>query len=69
MMARVVLAWCFFVPGAWFAVIEHKGGITALMGALALYIGILALAFTYRFLSGRWKEIDLIGREPALTVD
>jgi MATE family multidrug resistance protein len=69
MVARIVLAWGFFVPGAWVAVIVYDGGVNALMVALIGYIGLLASCFVYRFLAGRWKDIDLIGQEPVLVAD
>jgi MATE family multidrug resistance protein len=69
MVARIILAWCFFVPGAWLAVIVYEGGVNALMVALMGYIGLLAVVLAFRFLAGNWKKIDLVGAEPNLIAD
>jgi MATE family multidrug resistance protein len=65
MYARVVLAWAVFTPLAWLTVRVYDGGVHALMGALIVYTALLALALTGRFATGRWREIDLVGIEPA----
>lgn len=62
--ARLVLAWVIFTPGAFLVVDVMEGGPIAAMGCLIAYIGLLALAFAYRFRSGAWKKIQLI--EPKL---
>lgn len=69
MIARIILAWGVFVPGAWLAVIVYEGGVNALMVALMAYIGLLAVVFCFRFLAGSWKKIDLVGGEPNLIAD
>jgi MATE family multidrug resistance protein len=69
MVARIVLAWGCFVPGAWFAIFLRHGGIGSVMLALASYIGLSSLAFAFRFWQGRWRNIDLVGVEPELVVD
>ncbi len=66
MTARIVLAWVMFTPAAWAAVLVFGGGVTTVMVSLIAYVGILAAAFSFRFASGRWKEIDLVGAEPTL---
>jgi MATE family multidrug resistance protein len=65
MLARVGLSWFVFTPAAWVAVFLYDGGVHALMIAVIAYMGLLALAFSLRFLSGRWRSIDLVG-EPSL---
>jgi len=60
MVARVVLAWVFFVPASFFVVRELGGGPTGAMGALIGYLAALAIVLTWRFLSGRWREIELV---------
>jgi MATE family multidrug resistance protein len=69
MVARIILAWCFFVPGGWFAVVVYDGGINSLMVALIAYIGLLAVALLLRFLAGGWKTIDLVGAEVNLIAE
>jgi MATE family multidrug resistance protein len=64
MAARIVLAWLLFVPMAWAAVRVFGGGAITVMVSMIVYIAALALAFSLRFRSGRWREIDLVG-EPA----
>jgi multidrug resistance protein, MATE family len=66
MLARVVFAWFVFVPVGWFAVVKGGGGAEAVMFAVMGYIFLLAVAFGFRFLSGKWQNIDLIGKEPSL---
>jgi MATE family multidrug resistance protein len=65
MGARLVLAWLVFTPLAWIAVFLLDGEVLTVMGAVIAYLGLLAIAFGYRFLSGRWRSIELVG-EPAV---
>jgi MATE family multidrug resistance protein len=60
MLARLLIAWLVFVPGAWLSV-RHWGwserGTTAwLVG----YLGLLALALALRYRSGAWRRVQLI---------
>jgi multidrug resistance protein, MATE family len=61
MNARIVLAWFVFMPGAWLAVRVYDGGTVAIMGAVIVYIALLAIVLGFRFVSGRWRDIDLLG--------
>ncbi len=63
---RVVLAWVVFMPAAWLAVRVFNGGPTAVMGSLILYLVLIAVGLAARFASGKWRDIDLVGSEPAL---
>jgi MATE family multidrug resistance protein len=65
MAARLVLAWLVFTPISWLAVLSFGGGVYTVMTALIMYLALLAAAFVWRFLSGKWREIDLVG-EPSL---
>lgn len=65
MGARLVLAWLVFTPFSWAAVLWLDGGIKMVMLAFMGYLALLALAFAWRFLSNRWRDIDLVG-EPAV---
>ncbi len=64
MGARIVLAWVVFTPLSWSAVLVFGGGVLTVMSCLIAYLVVLALAFGWRFASGSWREIDLVGREP-----
>jgi MATE family multidrug resistance protein len=62
--ARVVLAWAVFTPSAFLIVTRFHGGPIGAMLCLVGYLGLLAIAFAWRFKSGAWKRIELI--EPKL---
>lgn len=66
MYARIVLAWFVFTPLSWAAVMLWGGGVATVMLALVAYLALLAIAFTLRFLSGRWRDIDMVGAEAPL---
>ena len=61
MFARIVLAWVVFTPIAWAAVLIFDGGVVVMMASLVVYMMCLAGAFVYRFLSGKWRRIEMIG--------
>jgi MATE family multidrug resistance protein len=65
MGARLVLAWAVFTPASWLAVLSFGGGVYTVMIALIGYLALLAAAFVWRFTSGKWRSIDLVG-EPSL---
>jgi multidrug resistance protein, MATE family len=67
MIARVVLAWCVFIPGGWYFILQRGGGVPVVMSLMVCYILLLSLAFALRFLSGKWQNIDLLG-EPEVLV-
>ena len=64
--ARVVLAWVVFVPASLLVVYVWNGGTIAIMLCIVGYLAALAAAMAWRFRSGRWRDIDLTGREPDL---
>jgi MATE family multidrug resistance protein len=66
MIVRVILAWCVFIPGAWYFILQRGGGVGAVMGMMVSYILLLASLFALRFASGKWQHIDLIGEPQAL---
>ena len=63
MAARIALAWGVFLPLAWFAVLHRGGGVVTLMLVLVTYLALLAVALAWRFASGRWRAIELVGPE------
>jgi MATE family multidrug resistance protein len=62
--ARLILAWVVFTPSAFLVVERLDGGPIGAMLCLVAYVGLLALALTWRFRAGAWKHIQLI--EPKL---
>ena len=65
MWARVAMAWLGFVPAAYVAVFVRGGGHVAAMLCILGYMAALGLALVYRFRSGAWRRIDLVG-EPTV---
>lgn len=65
MGARLVLAWLVFTPVSWLAVLRFGGGVYVVMGCFGAYLALLAVVFVWRFLSGKWREIDMVG-EPSV---
>jgi multidrug resistance protein, MATE family len=63
MWARIVLAWIFFTPAAWVAVLVYGGGVATVMIALIGYMAGLATLFALRFASNRWRAIELVEPE------
>jgi multidrug resistance protein, MATE family len=63
MNARIVLAWFVFTPAAWTAVFVFGGGVNTIMASVIGYIALLAFALAFRFATGRWRQIDLLGQE------
>ena len=61
MAARIVLAWLVFTPAAWAAVFMFGGGISAVMLSLLAYVGLITVLLSFRFASGKWKTIELVG--------
>lgn len=61
MTARILLAWFVFTPGAWVSVRVLKGGPEAIMVSVILYIAALAVLLAFRFRSGAWRNISLMG--------
>lgn len=66
MTARIVLAWLVFTPVAWVAVLVLGGGVSTVMISLIVYIGVLAMVLGWRFASGRWRSIQMVGPETNL---
>jgi multidrug resistance protein, MATE family len=60
MWARIFLAWGLFFPGAWYTVVYLDGGVGVTMAWVVGYLALLAGLLTYRFLSGRWRTIEMV---------
>ena len=67
MAARITLAWLLFAPLSWASVFWWGGGVVTVMVSIIVYIAVLALVLSYRFASGRWKDIELV--EPSLQLE
>ncbi len=63
MLARLFIAWGVFMPLAFAAVRVWDAGTTGAMLALCAYLAVLSLALSARFLSGRWRTIQLVGHD------
>jgi MATE family multidrug resistance protein len=57
--ARLVIAWLIFVPASLVAVRVLEGGAVGAILSLVVYLGLLALALSWRYRSGRWRDIGL----------
>jgi MATE family multidrug resistance protein len=62
-IARGVIAWGVFVPGAWLTVRLWGGGAVGATLWLVAYLALLAAVLSWRFRTGRWRSIELV--EPA----
>ena len=65
MAARLLLAWLLFVPLSWVAVVVLGGHILTVMLSVIGYLTLLCVAFLHRFVSGRWRDIELVGEPQA----
>lgn len=63
MVARIALAWFVFTPIAWTMVLLFDGGPTTLMLSIVFYIACVAAALIYRYRTGAWKKIALLGQK------
>jgi MATE family multidrug resistance protein len=63
MLYMLIFGWCVWLP-AEIAILLRGGGILAAWICLTVYVFILAAGFWWRWQSGRWKPIDLLGRTP-----
>jgi MATE family multidrug resistance protein len=60
MAARIFLAWFVFTPASWAMVFVFGGGPSEIVVSLVVYTAILAVTFVWRFMSGRWRDIELV---------
>jgi multidrug resistance protein, MATE family len=59
MVVRGVLAWVLFLPVTYVLIFVVKGGIGGAWAAACVYLIGLAIAYFFRFRSGRWKLLEL----------
>ncbi len=69
MYYSLAVAWGFLVTGQVLIVIVFKLGIFVAWGWTAVYIAILASGYLWRFRSGKWKNIDLLGSQVPIQPD
>ncbi len=60
LIARLVVAWVFFVPGVWWSVRALELGPMGATVWVVLYLGMLSLVLGVRWRSGKWKQIELV---------
>ncbi|MCK5785670.1 MAG: MATE family efflux transporter [Candidatus Sabulitectum sp.] len=62
-----LLGWLFWIPGILYLYAVRHSGIVELWLFTSFYVSVFALFFFFRFRTGKWKKIDLLGREQAST--
>lgn len=60
MIARLVIAWVVFVPGATICVRYFHWGDAAATSWIVAYLALLAAALLWRFRTGAWRSIQLL---------
>ncbi len=63
--ARLIIAWCIFVPGSYLTVRVQGGNDVVAVLWVVLYLALLAAVLLVRFWRGRWRQIELL-EEPRL---
>ncbi|MBW2059428.1 MAG: MATE family efflux transporter [Deltaproteobacteria bacterium] len=63
MWTSVIAGWTLFVPPVYLTVSVFHGGLFAAWVWATLYIIVLALVYLWRFRQGKWKTIDMIGKD------
>lgn len=58
-LAQIVLAWCFFLPFVLWLAQPQLGGIHGAWVAATIYIWLYDAVLFWRFLSERWRKIDI----------
>lgn len=53
------IAWFVFVPGAFISVHYYGAGDVVAMLWLVAYLCLLAVVLTLRFMTGRWRKIEM----------
>ena len=66
MYYSVAMAWGVLVSGIVVIVFVLDGSILHAWAWLTFHVMVLAIGFVWRFRSGCWKSIDLLGRHPTL---
>jgi MATE family multidrug resistance protein len=61
-LAAALLAWLFWIPGVIYLYAVRHAGIVTLWLFTSFYVAVFAFVFFLRFRTGRWKRIDLLGR-------
>jgi len=56
-----LLGWLFWIPGILYLYVVRHSGIVELWLFTSFYVALVALFFFFRFRTGKWKKIDLLG--------
>jgi Na+-driven multidrug efflux pump len=56
-VAQIVLAWSFFLPLVF--LLAHFKGLPGAWAAAAIYIWAYDLVLLWRFMGGRWRQINI----------
>jgi MATE family multidrug resistance protein len=65
MWTSVVAGWALFVPPVYLTISVFHGGLILAWVWATFYIVLLGLVYFWRFRKGRWKSIDMIGKDRA----
>jgi multidrug resistance protein, MATE family len=60
LVSRLMVAWLFFVPGAWAHAHFFKLSEIGAMFWIVAYLALLAALMFWRFRSGKWREVKLV---------
>jgi MATE family multidrug resistance protein len=69
MLYSFMVMWLIWLGGEAVLLLVFGGGIKAAWIWLVVYVFILVLGFAWRFSSGRWQKIDLLGHSDANGID
>lgn len=61
MVSRIAIAWIVFVPGSYFSVHSFAWGYVGATSWLVAYLALLAGMMLFRFRTGRWRDVQLVG--------
>ncbi len=66
LVARLIIAWCIFVPGSLISVRHFHVTEVGAATWLVIYMGLLAGVLTWRFRRGAWRTMQLTGEGPTV---
>ena len=66
MYYSVAMAWCLWIGGELVILFVFRQGIVAAWVWLMVYVIVMAVGFLWRYRTGRWKNIELLEKQPTL---
>jgi MATE family multidrug resistance protein len=66
MYYSVAMGWVFWIGGEFVLLFVFKAGLLAAWIWMTVYVVFMAAGFLWRYRSGAWKSIDMLGRETPL---